>query len=189
MDDKKRCNWVNQAFPAYTAYHDNEWGVPVYDDTILFEFITLEGAQAGLSWSTILKKRAGYAKAFAQWDFYQVAKFTENDIQRLLQNPGIIRNQLKVRSTITNAQSFIKIIASHGSFSNYLWDFVGGKPIKNAFRGVSEVPASTLLSDALSKDLKKKGFKFVGSTIMYAFLQAVGVVNDHTTDCYRYTEL
>ncbi|MDH3708566.1 MAG: DNA-3-methyladenine glycosylase I [Cyclobacteriaceae bacterium] len=187
--DKKRCAWVGESSSDYVEYHDKEWGVPVYNDNVLFEFLILEGAQAGLSWSTILKKRAGYAIAFAHWDFEKVAKYQESKIQKLMQDPRIVRNQLKIRSTVTNAQHFIKIRESHGSFSDYLWDFVGGKPVRNKFKKMSDIPASTELSDAISKDLKKRGFKFVGSTIIYAYLQAVGVVNDHTMDCFRYKEI
>ena len=155
----KRCVWVGDSSQAYIDYHDKEWGVPVFDDKVLFEFLILEGAQAGLSWSTILNKRHGYCKAFAQWDYQKVARFSEKKIQKLMQDPGIVRNQLKIRSTVTNAQNFIKVRTSHGSFSNYLWDFVDGKPLKNKFRKMSDIPASTALSDTISKDLKKRGFK------------------------------
>ncbi len=189
MKEPKRCAWVGDSSADYKHYHDREWGVPVYDDKILFEFLILEGAQAGLSWSTILKKRAGYTKAFAGWNYRKVAKFDETTVQTLLQNPDIVRNQLKIRSTITNAQCFMEVQQEFGSFSNYLWNFVGGKPIKNKFKKMGDVPASTPLSDALSKDLKKRGFRFVGTTIMYAFMQAVGIVNDHTTDCFRYNQV
>ena len=186
---KKRCRWVEGSFDQYIAYHDLEWGVPVHDDRTLFEFLTLEGAQAGLSWSTILKKRPGYAQAFAHWDFEKVAGFNEQAIQDLMHNPGIVRNQLKIRSTVTNARSFIKVIDSYGSFDSYLWSFVDGKPVDNRFKSITEVPAKTPLSDRISKDLLKKGFKFVGSTIIYAYMQAVGLVNDHTIDCFRHSEI
>ena len=185
----KRCAWVGDSSEAYMEYHDKEWGVPVYHDPVLFEFLILEGAQAGLSWSTILNKRSGYAKAFAQWDYEKVARYSEKKIQKLMQDPGIVRNQLKIRSTVTNAQNFIKVRESHGSFSSYLWDFVEGKPLVNKFKKMSEIPASTPLSDKISKDLKKRGFKFVGTTIVYAYMQAVGIVNDHTVDCFRYKEV
>ena len=184
-----RCAWVGDSSEAYVEYHDKEWGVPVYDDKVLFEFLILEGAQAGLSWSTILNKRSGYTKAFAQWDYEKVARYSENKIQKLMQDPGIVRNQLKIRSTVTNAQNFLKVRESHGSFSNYLWDFVEGKPLVNKFKKMSDIPASTPLSDKISKDLKKRGFKFVGTTIVYAYMQAVGIVNDHTVNCFRYKEV
>ncbi len=186
---KKRCQWVEGAFQAYLDYHDNEWGVPVHDDKVLFEFLTLEGAQAGLSWSTILKKRQGYAEAFANWDFEKVAGYDEQRIMDLLQNPNIVRNQLKVRSTVTNAKHFIQVIETYGSFDHYLWSFVDGTPINNQFKTTAEAPAKTKLSDKISKDLLKRGFKFVGSTIVYAYMQAVGLVNDHTVDCFRYQEI
>ena len=186
---KNRCQWVEGAFEEYLNYHDREWGVPVHDDKILFEFLTLEGAQAGLSWSTILKKRDGYSQAFANWNFEKVALYDEQKILDLMQNPNIVRNQLKIRSTVTNAQSFIKVIEDHGSFDAYLWSFVDGKPIDNSFNSLSEVPAKTPLSDRISKELLKKGFKFVGSTIVYAYMQAVGLVNDHTVDCFRHRQI
>lgn len=184
---KKRCQWVEGSFDLYIKYHDDEWGVPVHDDKTLFEFLILEGAQAGLSWSTILKKREGYKLAFANWDFELVARYGEKKIQELMGDPGIVRNQLKIRSAVSNAQSFIKVIEKFGSFDAYLWNFVGGTPVINRFKDMSEVPAKTELSDTISKDLKKRGFKFVGSTIIYAYMQAVGVVNDHTTDCFRWS--
>jgi len=184
MKVKKRCEWVEGQFPEYIQYHDEEWGVPVHDDKIHFEFIILEGAQAGLSWSTVLKKRKGYRRAFAGFDPEKVAEFDENRIQKLLEFEGIIRNKLKVRSAVTNAQKFLEIQKECGSFDNYIWEFVGGKPIINSWKTMSEVPATTKESDALSKDLKKRGFKFVGSTIMYAYMQACGLVNDHTVDCF-----
>lgn len=186
---KKRCQWVQQASDDYLRYHDQEWGVPVHQDKVLFEFLTLEGAQAGLSWSTILKKREEYTRVFDNWNFEKIAGYNEARIKQLMENPGIVRNQLKIRSTVTNAGNFIKVIEAHGSFDLYLWSYVDGKPVKNNFRTLAEVPARTPLSDKLSKDLKKKGFKFVGSTIMYAFMQAVGLVNDHTVDCFRHQEI
>ncbi len=182
---KKRCQWVEGSFDLYIKYHDEEWGVPVHQDKTLFEFLILEGAQAGLSWSTILKKREGYKAAFSNWNFQQVARYGEAKIAELMGNPGIVRNQLKIRSAVTNAQCFIKVIEDYGSFDAYLWKFVDGTPVINRFKNMGEVPAKTELSDTISKDLKKKGFKFVGSTIVYAYMQAVGVVNDHTADCFR----
>lgn len=189
LDQKKRCAWVSDTFPEYVRYHDDEWGVPVYDKKKLFEFLTLEGAQAGLSWSTILKKRIGYTNAFAQWDVEQVARFPEKQIQKLMDDPGIVRNQLKIRSTVTNARAILNLRDSGVNFSQYLWQFVDGKPVINKYKKLGDVPAKTGLSDSLSKDLKRQGFKFVGSTIMYAFMQAVGMVNDHTTDCFRHDQV
>lgn len=186
---KKRCNWADDTFPEYIQYHDKEWGVPVHDDQTHFEFLILEGAQAGLSWSTILKRRDGYRKAFANFDPEKVARFDEAKVQELLQYEGIIRNKLKVRSAVTNAQLFLEIQEEFGSFDAYIWQFVGGEPIINHWENMKEVPASTKESDALSKDLKKRGFKFTGSTIMYAHMQACGLVMDHTVDCFRYEEL
>lgn len=180
-----RCQWVEDSFDQYIKYHDEEWGVPVHEDKKLFEFLILEGAQAGLSWSTILKKREGYRQAFADWDFNAVSNFDENRIIQLMNNPGIVRNQLKIRSAVTNAQSFIRVIEQQGSFDAYLWGFVDGNPIVNRIKSIEGVPAKTELSDKISKDLKQNGFKFVGSTIIYAYMQAVGVVNDHTVDCFR----
>ena len=182
---KKRCEWAEGSFDLYIKYHDEEWGEPVHEDKTLFEFLILEGAQAGLSWSTILKKREGYKMAFANWDYQAVARYQEKKIQELMGNPEIVRNQLKIRSAVTNAQCFIKVIEEFGSFDAYLWKFVEGTPINNRFKDMSEVPAKTELSDTISKDLKKRGFKFVGSTIVYAYMQAVGMVNDHTTDCFK----
>jgi len=181
----KRCEWCGSD-PLYQKYHDEEWGVPVFDDKTLFEFLILEGAQAGLSWITVLKKREGYRKAFADFDPAKIARFSEKKIIKLKENPDIIRNDLKIRSTVSNAQNYFKLCNEKGSLSNYLWDFVEGKPIQNQCRTLTQVPVSTPVSDALSKDLKKRGFKFVGSTIMYAYMQAVGMVNDHTLDCHRY---
>lgn len=186
---KKRCNWADDTFPEYIQYHDKEWGVPVHDDQTHFEFLILEGAQAGLSWSTILKRRDGYRKAFANFDPEKVARFDEAKVQELLQYEGIIRNKLKVRSAVTNAQLFLEIQEEFGSFDAYIWQFVGGEPIINHWENMKELPASTKESDALSKDLKKRGFKFTGSTIMYAHMQACGLVMDHTVDCFRYEEL
>ena len=189
MPMKKRCQWVNGAFGEYIKYHDEEWGVPVHDDKILFEFLTLEGAQAGLSWSTILKKRNGYRIAFANWEVEKVAGFNEDMIRQLMRNTNIVRNQLKIRSTVTNAQKFIHVQDLFESLNNYLWSFVEGQPIVNQHHSVQEIPASTAVSDIISKDLKKRGFKFVGTTIIYAYMQAVGLVNDHTTDCFRHQQV
>lgn len=189
MDGKNRCGWAEGQFDEYIKYHDEEWGVPVHDDRTHFEFLILEGAQAGLSWSTILKRREGYRQSFANFDPEKVATFSEEKIQELLRFEGIIRNKLKVRSAVTNAQKFLKIQEEFGSFDNYVWEFVGGKPVVNHWKSMKEVPATTKESDVLSKDLKKRGFKFVGSTIMYAYMQACGLVNDHTVDCFRYKEL
>ncbi|MEX0844755.1 MAG: DNA-3-methyladenine glycosylase I [Balneolaceae bacterium] len=185
----KRCDWSEGQFPEYIKYHDEEWGVPVHDDNTHFEFLILEGAQAGLSWSTILKRRDGYRQAFADFDAEKVARFDEAKIQELLQFEGIIRNKLKVRSAVTNAQHFLELQKEFGSFDAYIWEFVGGEPIINHWKIMKEVPATTKESDALSKDLKKRGFKFTGSTIMYAHMQACGLVMDHTVDCFRYKEL
>ena len=187
MARTKRCAWC-EGNELYTAYHDTEWGVPVHDDRTQFEFLILEGAQAGLSWSTILNKREGYRKAFAQFDPEKVARFNQRKIESLLKNPAIVRNRLKVESAVTNARAFLKIQEEVGSFDQYIWQFVGGGPIRNRFRALSDLPASTAESDALSKDLKSRGFKFVGSTIMYAHMQATGLVNDHIVDCFRYKQ-
>jgi DNA-3-methyladenine glycosylase I len=184
---KTRCFWVSDD-PLYIEYHDKEWGVPVYDDDRLFEFLILETFQAGLSWITVLKKRENFRKAFDNFDYKKIAKYPESKYESLLQDPGIIRNKLKIRATISNAESFMKVQEEFGSFSKYIWGFTNGKPIVNAFKKREEVPATTELSDIISKDLKKRGFKFVGSTVIYAFMQAVGIVNDHTTDCFRYSE-
>lgn len=181
--DLIRCHWCGND-PLYIKYHDEEWGKPVYDDKILFEFLILEGAQAGLSWITILRRREGYRKAFADFDVEKVAAFTEADVERLMADPGIIRNQLKVNSAITNARLFIGIQKEFGSFSKYMWGFIpGGKPIVNDFKASAGIPARTELSDAISKDMKKRGFKFFGTTICYAHMQATGMVNDHITGC------
>ncbi len=184
----KRCTWSEGVSLDYIEYHDKEWGVPVYDDRTQFEFLVLEGAQAGLSWSTILNKRAGYRKAFADFDPQKVARFTDKRVEKLLADPSIVRNRLKVQSAVSNAKAFLAVQEEYGSFSDYIWDFVGGEPIQNGFRKDSEVPATSPESDALSKDLKKRGFKFVGSTIVYAHMQATGMVNDHVTGCFRYKE-
>ena len=184
----KRCGWAGETSLAYIEYHDKEWGVPVWDDNTQFEFLILEGAQAGLSWSTILNKRDGYRKNFADFDPEKVARFTQKRIEKILLDPGIVRNKLKVNSAVTNAKAFLAIQEEYDSFCNYIWQFVGGKPIQNRPRSMSDVPATSPESDALSKDLKKRGFKFVGSTIMYAHMQATGLVNDHTTSCFRYKE-
>jgi DNA-3-methyladenine glycosylase I len=185
----RRCKWCENSFEEYVRYHDEEWGVPVHEDQRHYEFLVLEGAQAGLSWSTVIKKREGYRKAFANFDYKKVAQYDEDKIEDLLQDPDIIRNRLKVKSAVTNAQRFLEVQKEFGSFDAYIWQFVGGKPIVNSRKGMGEVPASTKESDALSKDLKKRGFKFVGTTIMYAHMQACGLVNDHTVDCFRYKEV
>jgi DNA-3-methyladenine glycosylase I len=181
-----RCKWAEGVSLNYIEYHDKEWGVPVFDDRVQFEFLILEGAQAGLSWSTILNKRDGYRKAFADFDPEKVARFTDKRVQKLLQDPGIVRNRLKVRSAVTNAKAFLAVQKEFGSFSDYIWEFVGGKPLQNRFQKDSDVPATSPESDALSKDLKKRGFKFVGSTIVYAHMQATGLVNDHVVGCFRH---
>jgi DNA-3-methyladenine glycosylase I len=178
-----RCPWA--VSDAMIAYHDHEWGIPVHDDRRLFEFLILEGAQAGLSWSTILNRRDGYRGAFCNFDPAKVAKFTARDVRRLLRDPGIIRNRLKIESAIINAKAFLEVQREYGSFDKFIWQFVGGKPIVNRRRSMKEVPAQTAESDAMSKDLKLRGFKFVGSTICYAFMQAVGMVNDHLVTCDR----
>jgi DNA-3-methyladenine glycosylase I len=183
----QRCAWPRLELDI--RYHDEEWGVPEHDDRALFELLTLEGAQAGLSWSTILKKREAYRDAFADFDVARVARFTPARIEKLLINPGIVRNRLKVESTVTNARAFLRVVADEGSFDRYLWRFVDGRPLQAHRRRHAEIPATTPQSDALSADLKKRGFRFVGSTICYAFMQATGMVNDHTTDCFRYPEL
>lgn len=184
-----RCDWCEDTFDQYVRYHDQEWGVPVHDDTTLFELLILESAQAGLSWSTILKKREGYRKAFANFEVETVASFKEDKIQQLLSNPAIVRNELKVRSAVNNAQRFIEIQKEFGSFDNYIWHFVDGEPIQNNWENMSQVPATTELSNQISKNLKERGFKFIGSTIIYAYLQATGIVNDHLTRCFRHEEI
>lgn len=180
-----KCDWC-RGNDLYEKYHDTEWGVPCFDDRILFEFVLLEGAQAGLSWLTILKRRENYRRAFAGFDPEKVARFTDKDQERLLQDEGIIRNRLKVASAISNARCFLEIQESHGSFSNYIWEFVDGQPVQNRFRSMAELPAATPLSDAISKDMKQRGFKFFGTTICYAHMQATGMVNDHLVDCPRH---
>lgn len=185
---KKRCQWCGSD-PLYILYHDNEWGSPIHDDKLLFEFLILEGAQAGLSWLTILKKRENYRNAFHSFDCERIAKYTDKDITRLLADAGIVRNRLKIESAIKNARGVISIKEEYGSLNTFLWRYVDGIPKQNAWKSMSELPAKTELSDMMSKDLKKRGFNFVGSTICYAFMQAVGIVNDHTTDCFRYNEI
>lgn len=194
MAEQKRCNWVaagwaDGKFPEYQQYHDLEWGVPVHDDRKHFEFLVLESAQAGLSWATVLRKRDGYRAAFAGFDPQQVALFDEEKIEELVQDTGIIRNRLKIQATISNARHFLEVQKEWGSFDTYIWSFVGGKPIINHWQSQQEVPATSPVSDALAKDLKMRGFKFLGSTVIYAHLQACGLVMDHTTDCFRYEAL
>jgi DNA-3-methyladenine glycosylase I len=184
-----RCEWVTGGSSEMTAYHDEEWGVPSRDDRYLFEMLTLEGAQAGLSWSTILRKREGYRRFFAGFDPAAVARFTDEDVERLLRDPGIVRNRLKVESTIVNAGRVLEVQAEVGSFAEHVWSFVDGEPIVGNLLKLSELPAETPLSKTLSKDLKRRGFRFVGPTTCYAFMQAVGLVNDHTIGCYRFREL
>ena len=186
--NKNRCAWCGND-PLYVEYHDTEWGVPVYDDDKLFEFLILETFQAGLSWITVLRKRENFRKAFDNFDYKKIANYSEKKYDELLQDAGIIRNKLKIKATIINAQNFMEIQKEFGSFSDYIWGFTNGKPIKNSFKNLSEAPATTELSDKLSKDLKKRGFKFVGSTIIYAHMQATGMVNDHMTDCFKYDEV
>ena len=185
---KNRCEWCG-GDPLYVEYHDREWGAPLHDDRRLFEFLVLEGAQAGLSWLTILRKRENYRKAFHGFDPRKVAASSEKDVQRLLADPGIVRNRLKIESAIRNAQGVLRIMDEFGSFDVFVWRYVDHQPIQNAWRSLAEIPASTGLSDMMSKDLKKRGFNFVGSTICYAFMQAVGMVNDHVVGCFRYGEL
>jgi DNA-3-methyladenine glycosylase I len=184
-----RCEWAGTTSQAMIAYHDEEWGTPSRDDRHLFEMLTLEGAQAGLSWSTILNKREGYRAAFAGFDPEAVARFGAKDVERLMGDPGIVRNRLKIESTLANAPRVVEAQEEHGSFADYLWGFVGGAPLVGGWRSLEEIPAETELSRALSKDLKRRGFRFVGPTVCYAFMQAVGLVNDHTVDCFRYAEL
>lgn len=179
----ERCGWATND-PDYQMYHDKEWGVPVHDDRLLFEFLILEGAQAGLSWITILRKRENYRKAFANFDAKKVSRYTPAKIKKLLEDPGIVRNRLKVESTVENAQHFLEVQKEFGSFDKYIWQFVGGKPIRNKRTSLKQVPASTPESDAMSKDLKKRGFRFVGTTICYAFMQACGLVDDHVQSCF-----
>jgi DNA-3-methyladenine glycosylase I len=185
---RPRCEWA-LGFPLMTEYHDREWGVPMHDDRLLFELLTLEGAQAGLSWATILKKRAGYRETFAGFDPAIVARFGPDDIVRLVQSPLIVRNRSKIESTVGNAGAILSLIETFGSFNDYIWGFVGGNPIQNAWKSSGEIPAQTLESQAMSKDLKRRGFRFVGPTICYAFMQSAGLVNDHLVSCHRYREL
>jgi len=184
----KSCSWPTND-PLMIKYHDKEWGVPVHNDRKLFEFLLLEGMQAGLSWWIVLYKRENYRKAFDNFDFNKIAKYNKRKINSLLKNEGIIRNKLKVESAVTNAKAFLEIRKEFGTFNKYIWSFVNGKPIQNKFKSLKEIPASTKLSDLISKDLKKRGFKFVGTTIIYAHMQATGMVNDHVVDCFRYREL
>jgi DNA-3-methyladenine glycosylase I len=186
--EKHRCGWC-LGDDLYETYHDDEWGVPIYDDAKLFEFLILETFQAGLSWITVLRKRENFRKAFDNFDYTIVANYNQTKIDSLLQDSGIIRNKLKIHATITNAQAFMKIQEKFGSFSSYIWAFVDGKPIKNNFKSINQLPANTPLSDTISKDLKKRGFKFVGSTVIYAHMQATGMVNDHEINCFRYHEV
>lgn len=181
----KRCSWVSDD-PLYISYHDLEWGVPIYDDRLLFEFLVLEGMQAGLSWLTILKKRDNYRKSFDNFNAKKIVKYDQQKIDQLLMNEGIVRNKLKIASVITNAKSFLEVKQEFSSFSEYIWGFVNGSPIQNRWRNITQLPSTSAISDQLSKDLKKRGFKFVGSTICYAFMQAVGMINDHTADCFLY---
>ena len=182
-----RCTWPSAELDI--EYHDKEWGVPVHDDRVLFEFLTLEGAQAGLSWSTVLRKRENYRKAFADFDPVLVAKFPKKKQEKLMRDPGIIRNRLKIESTVSNARAFLDVQKEFGSFDKYIWRFVDGRPKQNAWTSLSRLPASTAESDAMSKDLKRRGFRFVGTTICYAFMQATGMVNDHLVTCFRYPQL
>ncbi|MGC2456707.1 MAG: DNA-3-methyladenine glycosylase I [Gallionellaceae bacterium] len=185
---RQRCAWADKD-PLYCSYHDQEWGVPLHDDRALFEFLILEGAQAGLSWITILRKRDNYRAAFDNFDPTRIARYGADKIESLLQNPGIVRNRLKVEAAVNNAQKFLDVQEKFGSFDAFAWQFVGGRPRQNHWRGLAEIPASTPESDAMSKELKRRGFKFVGSTICYAHMQATGMVNDHTVDCFRYKEI
>jgi DNA-3-methyladenine glycosylase I len=185
---KTRCPWCLGVSDAYQSYHDEEWGVPAHDDRVQFEFLTLEAAQAGLSWSTVLHKRDGYRKAFAGFDPEKVSRFSERKIEALCNDAAIIRNRLKIKSAVSNARAFLDIQSAFGSFDAYIWGFVDGQAVQNRWRHNSDVPATSKVSDALSKDLKQRGFKFVGSTIIYAHMQATGLVNDHLVDCYRYSE-
>jgi DNA-3-methyladenine glycosylase I len=188
QSENTRCQWAGND-PLYVAYHDNEWGVPVHDDRLLFEFLTLEGAQAGLSWITILRKREHYRQVFAGFDVARVATFDSRRVEELLTDPGIVRNRLKVESTVTNALAFLRVSGEFGSFDGYIWGFTGGRTIQNSWGDLKEIPTETDESRAMSRDLKKRGFRFVGPTICYAFMQAVGMVNDHTIDCRRHKEL
>jgi len=186
MNPIKRCAWVTDD-PLYIDYHDREWGVPVHDDQKLFEFLVLESAQAGLSWITILRKRENYRKAFAEFRVNEVARFNERDVKRLLQDKGIVRNELKIRAAINNAQKFLEVRKEFGTFAKYMWNFVDGKPVVNRRRSSRQIPVTTAVSDRMAKDLKVRGFKFLGSTVLYAHMQAVGMVNDHLTSCCAYS--
>lgn len=186
--DKKRCGWCGND-PLYIEYHDTEWGVPLYDDAKLFEFLILETFQAGLSWITVLRKRENFREAFDNFNYKIIANYNEAKFNELIQNAGIIRNKLKIKATISNARAFMEIQNEFGSFSNYIWKFIENEPLKNEWNSLSELPAKTELSDIISKDLKKRGFKFVGSTVIYAHMQATGMVNDHLVDCFRYNEV
>ena len=185
MSEVTRCPWSLKT-SLETAYHDTEWGVPQKDDRVLFEFLILEAAQAGLSWSTVLAKREGYRRCFASFDPEAVGRFTTNDVDRLMQDASIVRNRKKIECSISNARCFLDLAAKHGSFSNYIWAFVDGKPVQNNWQSIAEVPATTPLSDTISKELKRLGFKFLGSTVLYAYMQATGLVNDHLVSCFRY---
>ena len=186
--EPRRCTWPLKGNALYLAYHDLEWGVPAWDDRTQFEFLVLEGAQAGLSWATILNKREGYRAAFADFDPERIARFGKREVARLMKDPGIVRNRLKIEATIGNARAYLAFQEKKGEFARYMWSFVGGKPIQHRFRETKEIPATSAESDALSKDLKKRGFRFVGSTIVYAHMQATGMVNDHLASCFRYKE-
>jgi DNA-3-methyladenine glycosylase I len=188
MDTVHRCNWAGQN-PRMVTYHDEEWGVPVHEDRVLFEFLLLEGAQAGLTWQTVLNKRENYRQAFSEFDVKKIAGYTPEDEKRLLANPGIIRNRFKISSAVKNAKAFLTIQKEFGSFDKYIWQFVNGVPMRHIIKELTDIPVTTKESDAMSKDLIKRGFTFVGSTICYAFMQAVGMVNDHTTTCFRYKEI
>lgn len=185
----KRCSWVPAGDSLYQTYHDTEWGVPVYDDRKIFEFLVLESAQAGLSWITVLRKRENYRKAFADFDPNKVARFGAKDVQRLLQNAGIIRNRLKIESAISNARCFLDVQKEFGTFSDYIWNFVGNRPVHNRRKKPGDLPVKTEQAEALSRDLKKRGFKFLGPTVIYAHMQATGMINDHTVDCFRYRQI
>ena len=189
QNNPPRCPWADLSKPDYVDYHDREWGVPVHDDRLWFEFLILEGAQAGLSWYTVLRKRENYRAALDDFDPKKIAGYDENRVKQLLENPGIIRNRLKVLSAVSNAQSFLEVQEEYGSFDVYIWRIVGGKPVINDIRGMSEIPATTPVSDTMSKELRQRGFKFVGSTICYAYMQATGMVNDHSMACFRRQEI
>lgn len=188
MSEVTRCGWC-VGDPLYEAYHDHEWGIPVFDDAVIFEFLILETFQAGLSWITVLRKRKNFREAFDNFEYRKIAQYKDAKVTELMDNAGIIRNQMKIRATITNAQQFMKIQDEFGSFCRYIWNFVDGSPIQNKVQNYKEAPSTTAISDALSKDLKKRGFKFVGSTVMYAHMQATGMVNDHQVDCFRYEDV